>query len=458
MDREQFIKELFKIGAVKFGSFTLKSGKISPFYFDLRDMISYPQLLDGVVDLLVERIKGLQFDVITGIPYTALPIASLVADRLQKPLIYMRKEEKAYGTGNNVIGKFESGAVCLVLDDLITTGESKIETAEQLEAEGVKVRDFIVVIDRSYNGEEILSKSGYRLHSLITLEEILTILEGEKLIEHNMVEEVRDFTNSLGIEKPVSAENNVNPLTQNLLATMKRKQSNLVLSLDVTRQSEFFAILDQTASQIVMLKTHVDILEDYDESFIPKLQKYSRRYDFHIFEDRKFADIGNTVRMQYRQGIYKISEWAEFVTVHLVAGADILSGLFGDMTGRSSFLLARMSSKDNLINETYTRKVLEAGRKNPLVVSGFIGHGKNQEDIRRFKSKFPEGMLLLMPGVNLESGADKLGQQYITIEEAISGGADCIIVGRSIIRSEDPGKTARLYRERAWKAYERSGK
>ena len=452
MTREQFIEELFKIGAVKFGTFTLKSGKVSPFYFDLRDMISYPELLDGIVELLVEQLQGMEFDVITGIPYTALPIASLVADRLKKPLIYMRKEEKAYGTGNNVIGKFAPGAVCVVIDDLITTGESKIETAERLEAEGVIVKDFVVVIDRSNDGKGILAKSGYELHSLINLDEILAILKAGNYINDEMTAKVIEFTRGLAEDSPKEIEN-INPLTVKLKETMQRKQSNLVLSLDVTSQSEFFAILEKAASEIVMLKTHVDILDDYDEHFTGKLQEYARRYDFHIFEDRKFADIGNTVRMQYRKGIYKISEWSEFITVHLVAGAAILSGLFDGLEGRSSFLLARMSSKGNLINEAYTRKAIEAGRNNPKVVSGFIGHGKDQSDIRRFKAKFPAGMLLLMPGVKLESGTDKLGQQYITIEDAIGGGADCIIVGRGIIKSENPGVTARIYRDRAWTAY-----
>ncbi|MCF7919200.1 MAG: orotidine-5'-phosphate decarboxylase [Candidatus Cloacimonetes bacterium] len=453
MTRKEFIIELQAIGAVKFGTFTLKSGKISPFYFDLRDMISYPRLLDGIVDLLVERIQGLEFDVITGIPYTALPIAALVADRLQKPLIYMRKEEKAYGTGNNVIGKFQPGATCLVIDDLITTGESKIETAEHLEAEGVKVKDFVVVIDRSFNGKELLKKAGYELHSLISLEEILTILAGDSLITAEMVNKVNDFTNGLGNEKEELIKELENSQTLRLLSTMERKQSNLIVSLDVTSQKEFFEILGKVAGEIAMLKTHVDILEDYDDSFVKKLRDYSIKYDFHIFEDRKFADIGNTVRMQYRNGIYKICDWAEFVTVHLVAGEGTITGLFGGLEDRSGFLLARMSSQGNLINETYTRKVLEAGRKNRNCVSGFIGHGKDAADISRFKAKFPVGMLLLMPGVKLEAGTDLLGQQYITVEEAISGGADCIIIGRGIIGAADPGASAREYRRRGWAAY-----
>ncbi len=454
MTKEQFVLELQRIGAIKFGKFTLKSGLISPFYFDLRDMISFPEILEGVADLLAESIKDMDYDVLTGIPYTALPIASLVASKLNKPLVYMRKEEKAYGTGKNIIGKFKEGAKCLVIDDLITTGASKIETAEAYEREGVIIKDFVVVIDRSSNGKEDLSKKGYELHSLISLEEILSLLQMNDLISEEKVKEVREFTAS--ISKPVEQKIEItNRLTLKLMSKINRKKSNLVLSLDVTTQKEFFEILDEVGNEIVMLKTHVDILDDYDENFVPKLQEYAQKYDFIIFEDRKFADIGNTVRHQYRNGIYKISNWAEFVTVHVVAGEGILKGLFDGMENRSSFMLARMSSKGNLINETYSRKCFEVARKYPNVVSGFIGHGKDVEDIRRFKSKFPAGMLLLTPGVKLERGTDTMGQQYITVDDAIQGGADCIIVGRGIIKAEDRKKEAKIYRERAWKEYQK---
>jgi len=454
MTKEQFVLELQKIGAIKFGKFTLKSGLVSPFYFDLRDMISFPEILEGVADLLAERIKDMDFDVLTGIPYTALPIASLVASKLNKPLVYMRKEEKAYGTGKNIIGKFPKGAKCLVIDDLITTGASKIETAEAYEKEGVIIKDFVVVIDRSSNGKEDLAKSGYELHSLISLEEILNLLQEKELISYEKVLEVRDFTAS--ISKPVDPKKEItNPLTLKLMSKIREKKSNLVLSLDVTTQKEFFEILDEAGSEIVMLKTHIDILDDYDENFVPKLQEYSQKYDFIIFEDRKFADIGNTVKHQYRNGVYKICDWAEFVTVHLVAGEGILKGLFDGIENRSSFVLARMSSKGNLINETYSRKCFEVARKNPNVVSGFIGHGKDVEDIKRFKSKFPSGMLLLTPGVKLERGSDAMGQQYITVEDAIQGGADCIIVGRGIIKAKDIKAEAKIYRERAWKEYQK---
>jgi len=457
MTKEQFVLELEKIGAIKFGSFTLKSGLTSPFYFDLRDMISFPYILEGIADLLVERIKDMEFDVLTGIPYTALPIASLVASKMQKPLVYMRKEEKAYGTGNNVIGKFEKGAKCLVIDDLITTGVSKIETAEKYEKEGIIIEDFVVVIDRSSNGAEELAKDGYRLHSLITLDEIVQLLKDNDLITNEKVIEVEEFTASINKPKE-STKKYVNPLTQKLLNKMNEKESNLVLSLDVTTQKEFFNMLDKVGDEIVMLKTHVDIIDDYDDEFVPKLQEYAKRQNFLIFEDRKFADIGNTVRHQFRNGIYKIADWAEYITVHMVAGEMILKGLFEGIENRAGFVLARMSSKGNLLNETYTRKCFEAAKKNPQWVAGFIGHGNSVEDIKRFKAKFPGSELLMMPGVKKEKGSDAMGQQYITIEEAVGGGADCIIVGRGILKADDPGKEAKLYKERAWKAYEKRTK
>lgn len=449
MNKEEFVLKLHDINAIKFGSFTLKSGLQSPFYFDLRDIVSYPELLDAIADLLVEKSKEINFDYVSGIPYTALPIATLVADKLRKPLIFARKEEKVYGTKNTIIGKYEKNKTCLIIDDLITSGESIIETAEKFQQAGLVTNDFMVIIDRSKNGTEKLSKYGFKLHSLIDIEEIITILKDNNRIDNDKITEIRDFINN----SVVKDDDDIvyNNLTKKLINKIKSKKSRLVLSLDVDNQKEFFDILDQTAEHIVMLKTHIDILKDYDENFIPKLIKYSKKYNFLIFEDRKFADIGNTVKKQYQSGIYKISEWSDFITVHGIPGSGILNGLFDNIEGRSSFLLAKMSSKGNLMNDGYTRKVFDMGSKFPNVVSGYIVHANTSDELRRLKNKIPKGQLLLMPGVKLEPGTDKLGQQYTSVAEAIGGGADLIIVGRGIIAAEDPSGTAKKYRTESYK-------
>ena len=190
---------------------------------------------------------------------------------------------------------------------------------------------------------------------------------------------------------------------------------------------------------------------DFDESFVLKLKEYSITHNFLIFEDRKFADIGNTVRKQYRSGIYKIKDWAHFITVHAIPGEGIMQGLFEDIINRSSFLLAKMSSAENLMNDTYTRKVFNIGEKYAEHVSGYICHANTKEELRKLRNKIPNGQLMLMPGVKLEKGTDATGQQYTTVEDAILGGADCIVVGRGIIESDNPGKTAKEFKERAWK-------
>lgn len=452
MTKELFILILHDIGAIKFGEFTLKSGHKSPFYFDLRDMISYPEILSGIADLLVDMIKDLDFNYISGVPYTALPIATLVSDILDIPLIYMRKEEKAYGTKNKIIGTFEKGSKCLIIDDLITTGESLMETAKKFRAEGIEVVDFGVIIDRSNNIEQKINDNGCNLHSLIQLDEILQVLENANRISKGQVEKIRNFTNSIDAKKQ-DDESKQNLLTKNLKAIIKAKKTNLVLSLDVDNQKDFFKVLDKTAAHIAMLKTHVDILNDFDKDFVIKLKEYAIAQNFMIFEDRKFADIGNTVKKQYRSGIYKIKNWANFITVHAIPGEGILQGLFEGVENRSSFLLAKMSSKGNLMNDTYTRNVFNIGEKYADVVSGYICHANSQEELKLLKNKIPKGQLMLMPGVKLKVGKDATGQQYTTVEDAMLGGADCIIVGRGIIEADDIEQTAIEYKERAWKNY-----
>ncbi|MFQ3621015.1 MAG: orotidine-5'-phosphate decarboxylase [Spirochaetales bacterium] len=455
MSLTNLILNLENAGAVKFGNFVLKSGKVSPFYFDLRDIVSKPDIFQRMVDLLIEKVQSMEFDVVTGIPYTALPYAAVVAQRLGKPLVYCRKEEKSYGLGGSIVGCYQKGDRCLVIDDLITTGESKIETAEAFESAGLVVKDFVVFIDRSLRAKEVLAARGYRLHSLVNLEEILSTLVTHGRITPQQAEHARTFTRNL--EASSTGQRVNNPFAEKLTELMHRKRTNLILSLDATNKKDFFRILEATASEIAMVKVHVDILEDFDPTFPVRLTALAEEEDFYIMADRKFADIGNTVRMQYRGGIYRIADWADAVTVHLISGEDILKGLFGDAEGRSmgsAFLLARMSSRNNLINEGYTRKVIEIGRQYPAWVSGYIGHGESLEDLKRFREKLPEGQLLLMPGVQLRKGKDQLGQQYMTVDEAVAGGADGVIVGRGIYEALDPASAAKIYREKGWEALE----
>ena len=121
---------LLEAGCIKFGEFTLKSGLKSPIYIDLRQIITYPSLLADIAQAYLPPISKLQFSRIAGLPYAAIPIATAISLAGDYPMIYPRKEAKAYGTKAEIEGEFHAGETVVVIDDLATTGGSKFEAIE----------------------------------------------------------------------------------------------------------------------------------------------------------------------------------------------------------------------------------------------------------------------------------------------------------------------------------------
>ena len=149
-----------RIGAVKFGEFTLSSGKKSPYYVDLRLAPSYPDVLDRIGDLYVDVVKNeiqprWKIDRIAGVPTAGLPVATVVSQKMRVPLIYVRKERKGYGLGKSIEGVVDSNDHILLVDDLVTTGHSTIEEAGILRSVG-DVHHVVVLVDREQGGSENL--------------------------------------------------------------------------------------------------------------------------------------------------------------------------------------------------------------------------------------------------------------------------------------------------------------
>ncbi|MBU6383023.1 MAG: orotidine-5'-phosphate decarboxylase [Verrucomicrobia bacterium] len=231
------------------------------------------------------------------------------------------------------------------------------------------------------------------------------------------------------------------PMAQKLLKIMEDKQSNLCLAADVASQKQLFALADELGPDLCMLKTHVDILEDFSPDFGAKLRALADKHNFLIFEDRKFADIGQTVLLQYTQGIYRIAEWAHIINAHIVPGPGIIEGL----KGSNLLLLAEMSSSGTLAKGAYTRNAVAMAQQYPETVMGLICLHALCKD---------PGIIHVTPGVKLEPGQDALGQRYRTVDEIlIRNKSDIIIVGRDITHAKDPKKTAGLYRKRGWECY-----
>jgi orotate phosphoribosyltransferase len=186
----EICKILNKIGALKFGAFKLTSGKISPYYIDLRIIPSFPDAFQKICNLQVAFIKeeiGVKnFDRIAGIPITGIPFASLIAYNLKKPFLYIRKGVRLHGRKRRIEGILTPGDRVLLIDDLITTGLSLTEAKEAIEAEGGVTTDAVVLLDREEKGKEKLDKKGIKLYALLKMTEI-----ANRLCEIGAIDEVQ---------------------------------------------------------------------------------------------------------------------------------------------------------------------------------------------------------------------------------------------------------------------------
>jgi len=239
-----------------------------------------------------------------------------------------------------------------------------------------------------------------------------------------------------------------NPIAKKLFLLMDQKQTNLCISADVQSAKELLTLAEQLGPEICLIKTHIDILNDFNRDVVNELSRLAEKHQFLIFEDRKFADIGNTVKQQYADGIYRIADWANITNAHILPGPGIIEGLkeVGLPKGNALLLLAQMSSKDNFLDEKYKNHCVELALQHPDFVIGFISQEKISDN---------PAFIYMTPGVQLETGTDNLGQQYLTPEIVIKEKhCDIIIVGRGIYHAKNPIQEAKKFRERGWAAYQ----
>ena len=445
--KKEFFLECYKLGIIKFGRFTLKSGIESPFYVDLRPLASDPKILKNLANYLLEMLPLDNFDLICGVPYAALPMATAMSLESYIPLIIKRKEAKAYGTKKLIEGIYQKGQNCLLVEDVITSGKSLLETIAEVEHEDLKVSDIVVVLDREQGGKELLEKKGLKVHTLFNITEVCEILSAENMLTDDEVQRIKDFLagNKVQFEevKRASYEQKLeiaqHPVSKKLLEIAIEKKSNLIASADVITTQELLDFAEKVGPNIVALKTHIDIITDFDpDKTILPLKDIAAKYNFLLMEDRKFADIGSTQELQFSYGMYKISNWADFVTAQVIGGYDSLE-CFRNV---GVVAILSMSSKGTLTDANYFEEAQKVAVSHPNVIGGV-----SQKPVS-------DDLLLFTPGVNLEVKGDGKGQQYNTPEHVFSTlHTDFMIVGRGIYKSDDQEKASLSYKIAGWDAY-----
>eukprot|EP01117_Protostelium_nocturnum_P013296 TRINITY_DN4949_c0_g1_i2.p1 TRINITY_DN4949_c0_g1~~TRINITY_DN4949_c0_g1_i2.p1 ORF type:complete len:373 (+),score=159.20 TRINITY_DN4949_c0_g1_i2:355-1473(+) len=354
----------------------------------------------------------------------------------------------------------------IVLEDVVTTGGSVLSTVQLLATEGIKVDHAVVFLNREQGeggrAKDSLAAEGVDLRSVVNIGQVLEILSKKGKITADLEKQVRDFFAQPQPQAEVPkvapklsfaqrAKVSKSEMGRKLFELMESKKTNLALAADVSTQSQLLKLAEEVGPEIAVLKTHVDTLDDFEPSFIPKLEELAKKHNFFIFEDRKFADIGNTVKSQYAGGVYKIADWSHITNSHIVSGASSVASLkeVGLPKGRGLLLIAQMSTVDANTNTSTVSLSLNAARQHSDFVFGFI----SQEKIG--KEEGDEGFIYLTPGVHLQKEGDNKGQHYNTPHHVIvEKQCDVIIVGRGISEASDPAAEAKKYREAGWNAYQ----
>jgi orotate phosphoribosyltransferase len=196
----EFVKEfaifLYKNNIIRFGNFTLASGKNSSYYADLRLIPSYPhqfrKMIKNLQNLIVEKTGLDDFDCLASVPTGGLVVTSALAIEIVKPLIYVRSRPKEHGTAKSIEGKISAGMKVVMVDDVVTTGTSVLNGINQLKEAGLLVSDLYVIINRLEGADKALNDIGVQTHQLTDILEITNILFQEKLIGKEIFEKIKN--------------------------------------------------------------------------------------------------------------------------------------------------------------------------------------------------------------------------------------------------------------------------
>lgn len=468
--RQDLACALHDIGVIKFGEFRLKYGILSPVYVDLRLVVSVPPLLMQLaraVSCMLSRDSQFADDLICGVPYSALPIATCVSTLTSIPLIICRKETKSYGTRQVIEGIWDMGQKCVIIEDVVTSGCSVASVAKTLRNEGISISRAVVLVDREQGGVHNLAvNEKISVQSLFTLTELSEILLQNGRISADEHHRLVDFIMSTPISEPLRTpppEFTIPVGRLSLEQVSDNKRSRVCVAIDTSDANQLLRLADVVGPSVCAIKVHLDQLDSRTnvDQLIYGLRELANQHGFVFLEDRKMADIGQTAFQQLSKGMYRVAEWCHLVTIHCLAGSGVLQAFRAAneelaTKGKSHRVKAlpvlQMSSRDNLLDDSYSSKCLRLCESYTDVVAGFVCQGPLPEADHMLEHN--PGSSYWVPGIHMHASGDQFGQTYSTVDSAVerfrtrqSARTNIIlIVGRGITNADDPAATAELYR------------
>ena len=453
-----------------FGQFKLSSGLISDHYIDIRAMLCYPNIMTKLQQQVCQNIEqnatyAKQY-LICGVPLGGIPISTLVSQQLNKPLIMLRKEPKKYGKCQLIEGKYKKGDRVVLVEDVVSTGNSLLETIKTLEKEGLIIDHVIVILDRQMTKNPELSK--YKVRYLYSMLEVLDkLLQKLDLSNRKQVFDMyKQFYKTTNFDygyKPeilankdyyehkLQSQPNPDNINSQLLKIMLAKKSNLVLSMDDPDLSKILNTVEQLAPHIVILKVHSDTWGGQQLSLLKQLKTLALEYSFLIMDDRKLADIGATTLQQ----IKPLESYVDMMTIHSFA---VTPQVLLE-TNMGLIVIDSMSHDQgkqfmDLNYHKLCHKIIQNYHKNdtyrPAMDTKFIGYISQYpflENSRWYSD------LYMTPGVKLT--VDKTDDQnYNSLKNVVAGKTDLIIVGRDIWQSDNMIEKTKKYQEISWNLVE----
>ncbi len=408
----ELIADLKNAGIVKNGEFILKSGIKSSVYFNFKSLIAYPKIMSDICFALSKLVSI--NTVIAGVPMGAVPYATLISHIKQLPMISIRGTPKNYGAcpGQQIEGivnnsKQGSGKITLI-EDVITTGSSVLETAQLLENNGHTIDKIICILDREAGGMADLRSLGYKCEALLTMS---------------------DFTETSDLTSNQICIRNFG--MQDLVDTANLKKTNLIVSLDICDLEYFIIALDEIADHICAVKIHYDIFTGVTEDLISRFNTLRIEKNFMVIEDRKFADIA-AISIKQFENMKQIIQ-PDLITVHGICGDDFIKYLAEFHPEVGVILVHQLSVIGNLIDRTYSNYIVDMAKRCKNVV-GFVSQERPLQ-----------GYLIFTPGISLTADGDKMGQRYKNPDD--TNHADFIIVGRGIYEAQNMLEATMKYKQ-----------